>query len=448
MAVVKTVTSGQPIKAGWANSLVNEVNTKQGLKLGGRSASSTSLRPIRIDNEPAFQISKRNGVYSINAGQIYINGILIESETNSFNQLSSMSDWKENSFHSPNDENDIPVWWLKVVYPSQLTEENKGEVVCNLIKTKSGEENEPEQPEVNDNQKSKLIQLNTVVNGQVKQLVSGSIYINDTLSNIDIKGDNGIEVTKTNDTYNVKLYISIITKDGIEISDELWREKPENKDVTPTRVFTVGLTPISFIDIDRIILRDEFANIPDDQNPEQTKRVRVIEVANPPCDRYEFDGNVIVKTEQHADYRGYTYNKHTISVTTGDTPTVEIKEGDNVEVRKTNNTFTIHADGISLIAGDGISIEHDEDDLTHITAYTIKATNSYITPDFDPEWFNVVDGKVTLNQTALNTVIDEAVNEIGVNINVNGLLEYTDHSTGRLNAISETNLTLDTNVTY
>lgn len=45
-------------------------------------------------------------------------------------------------------------------------------------------------------------------------------------------------------------------------------------------------------------------------------------------------------------------------------------------------------------------------------------------------------------------MIDEAVNEIGVNINVNGLIEYTDNSTGRLNAISQTNLTLDTNVTY
>ena len=446
MAVVKTVTSGQPIKAGWANSLVNEVNTKQGLKLGGRSASSTSLRPIRIDNDPAFQISKRNGVYSINAGQIYINGILIESETTSFNQLSSMSDWNENSSHSPSDENDLPVWWLKVVYPNNLTEENKGEVVCNLIKTKSGEGNEPEQPEVNDNQKSKLIQLNTVVNGQVKQLVSGSIYINDSLSNIDIKGDNGIEVTKTNDTYNVKLYISIITKDGIEISDELWREKPENEDETPTRVFTVGLTPISFIDTDGIILRDEYTTIPDDLNPEQSKKVRVIEVANPPCDKYEFDGNVIVKTEQHADHRGFTYNKHTISVTTGDTPTVEIKEGDNVEVEKSNNTFTIHADGISLIAGDGISIEHTEDDLTHITAYTIKATNSYITPDFDPEWFDIIDGKVTLNQNALNTVIDEAVNEISIEVVGSGLIESTYR--GNLTANTNGTLTLNTNVSY
>lgn len=448
MGVVKTVTSGQPIKAGWANSLVNEINTKQGLKLGGKSASSTSLRPIRIDNDPAFQISKRNGVYSINAGQIYINGILIETETTSFNQLSSMIDWNENSSHTPNDENDLPIWWLKVVYPNPLTEENKGEVVCNLIKTKHGEGNEPEQPEVSDNQKAKLIKLNTVVDNQIKQLVSGSIYINDNLSNVDINGDNGIEVTKTNDTYDVKLYISIITKDGIEISDELWKENEEDEEEKPIRVFTVFPTPVSIIDTDRIILNDNYHTIPDEEDPEKTKRIRVIEIANPPCDQYEFEGNVVVETKQNSDHRGYNYNVHTIKVTTGDTPTVEIKEGDNVEVEKTNNTFTIHADGISLIPGDGISIEKTEDATTHVTAYTISVTNSVITQDFDPEWFEVTDGQVTLKQSAIDTVINEAVNEIGVNINVNGLLEYTDNSTGRLNAISQTNLSLDTNVTY
>lgn len=445
MAVVKTVTSGQPIKAGWANSLVNEINTKQGLKLGGRSASSTSLRPIRIDNDPAFQISKRNGVYSINAGQIYINGILIETETTSFNQLSSMSDWTENSFHSPTDENDLPIWWLKVVYPAQLTEDNKGEVVCNLIKTKNNSDSEPEQPEVNENQKAKLIKLNTVVNNQIKQLVSGSIYINDNLSNVAIKGEDGIEVTKTNDTYDIKLYISIITKDGIEISDELWKEETENEDEKPIRVFTVGLTPISFIDDDGIILHDNYYTVPDDQNPEQSKRIRVIKIANPPSDQYEFEGNVIVNSEQHTDHRGYNYNVHKISVTTGDTPTVEIKEGDNVEVTKTNNTFTIHADGISLIAGDGISIEPIESAI-HSTVYTISVTNSYITPDFDPEWFDVVNGQVTLKQSALNTVIDEAVNEISVEVNGSGLIESTFR--GNLTANTSGTLTLNTNVSY
>jgi hypothetical protein len=67
---------------------------------------------------------------------------------------------------------------------------------------------------------------------------------------------------------------------------------------------------------------------------------------------------------------------------------------------------------------------------------------------FDEKWFIVTNNNVTLNEEQLNTVIDEVVNTLNVDIEVYGLLEHTNNSTGKLNAITKGNLTLDTNVTY
>ena len=83
MGVIKSVTSGEPIKASWANSIVHEVNTKQGLRMRGKASNSTSLRPVRVDNDPAWQIRYTCGKACINAGQVYINGMLIDGGVSS-----------------------------------------------------------------------------------------------------------------------------------------------------------------------------------------------------------------------------------------------------------------------------------------------------------------------------------------------------------------------------
>jgi hypothetical protein len=249
MAVVKTVTSGQPIKAGWANSLVNEVNTKQGLQLRGRAASTTSLRSIKPDNDPAFQVNYTHGTYSINAGQIYINGILVKTENDltSFNQYSSCSNWNEECNHTPSSENDLPIWYIELTYPKNLTEENKEDVECELHKiTKGGvipdveEENnssESEEPGV-ENEKAtikKIIQLTDVIDGLVVQLISGSIYINDAQKTISLIEGDGISITEQSNTFTIGLNLSIISEDGIVFKDEVLQNK--------TRVVTLRKPP-------------------------------------------------------------------------------------------------------------------------------------------------------------------------------------------------------------
>jgi hypothetical protein len=85
MSVIKTVSAGQPIKASWANSLVNEVNTKSGLKMKSRPVNTSINPPILPENMPAWHISSDDGIYSLNAGQVYINNILVPCKVGSYN---------------------------------------------------------------------------------------------------------------------------------------------------------------------------------------------------------------------------------------------------------------------------------------------------------------------------------------------------------------------------
>lgn len=66
--------------------------------------------------------------------------------------------------------------------------------------------------------------------------------------------------------------------------------------------------------------------------------------------------------------------------------------------------------------------------------------------DFDPEWFEVIDGQVRLKQEALASVVEELTDEMSVEVTGTGVLEQT--YAGTLKANTAGSLTLDTLVTY
>ena len=152
--VVKNVGRGEPITAFWANSLVNEVNLKQGVHLSGRSIPRPSMRNLQLTSEPAFQIRyTKSGDITLNAGQIYINGLLVgasseigeEVSKHSYNQFSSLKEWEENSVHTMQDLEDLPEWYIVITGPKVVNSTNIGEVEAKLVKLSKGSE-PPEDP--------------------------------------------------------------------------------------------------------------------------------------------------------------------------------------------------------------------------------------------------------------------------------------------------------------
>lgn len=275
MAVVKTVTSGQPITAGWANSLVHEVNTQQGLRLSGKPSNSTSLRPVKAENTPAWQVSYGNGSYTINGGQLYLNGLLVgghyETLASSYNMVCSASNYEEAKTYTPSSNEDLPRFWLQVAYTTPITPDNINNATCKLIVTKNDEAPSiPEDSTNPDNTTQKVyknIQLTTVKGTDVLQMVSGSIYYNTTVSLVSGDGIL-IEEEATTNSYKVNLYISFIADDGIQIT-EGYEPKEEEGDSTnvdpnkpkphPMKVVRIKATnaDMSFIGIDGITVHDE-----------------------------------------------------------------------------------------------------------------------------------------------------------------------------------------------
>lgn len=147
--VVKNVGRGEPITAFWANSLVNEVNMKQGIHLSGRSIPRPSMRNLQLTSEPAFQIRyTKSGDITLNAGQIYINGLLVgasskngeEVSKHSYNQFSSLKEWEENSVHTMQNLEDLPEWYIVITAPKVVNSTNIGEVEAKLVKLSKGSE--------------------------------------------------------------------------------------------------------------------------------------------------------------------------------------------------------------------------------------------------------------------------------------------------------------------
>lgn len=124
------------------------------------------------------------------------------------------------------------------------------------------------------------IQVSKVVNGQLLQLVSGSIYISTATVSL-VSGDGIlIESDEKGEVYKVNLYVSFIADDGIEITEgyepqeentttdsgnnsttegEQNKPKPHPMKVVKIKAIT---TPTSFIGIDGITVTESIENIP------------------------------------------------------------------------------------------------------------------------------------------------------------------------------------------
>ena len=261
--VVKSVGKGEAITAFWANSLVNAVNMTGGTHLSGRSIPRPSMRNVQLASEPAFQIRyTKSGQITLNAGQIYINGLLVgsgssESEPqaqgeevskHSYNQFSSIKNWNELSIHDITKPDDLPEWYVVITGPKIVTKANIGEVEATLVKQTKGQ-SAPEAPKTNsggntggtstnpggstenqpnEEEEEKLwicIQISKVEGTDLLQLVSGSIYLSTTT--VSLVGGDGIMVEPNEDgsVQTVSLYVSFIGDDHIEVIESYIPQK-------------------------------------------------------------------------------------------------------------------------------------------------------------------------------------------------------------------------------
>lgn len=76
--------------------------------------------------------------------------------------------------------------------------------------------------------------------------------------------------------------------------------------------------------------------------------------------------------------------------------------------------------------------------------YAPKATSTSY--EFDPDYFTVTDNSVSLKATAIEKIVNEAVSELGVSVEVSGLVECTFK--GQLVANTSGTLSLSTEVSY
>ena len=252
--IVKTVSSGQPITAAWANSLVGVVNTPTITCLTSHPNFRKGNRGIRnMQNDAAFHVRLSYGVYTLNTGQIYMNGLLVQPQKkegeeqvtseNSYNMYSSISGWTENYFHVSSGGSDCPVWYITIEAPKHVTKDNISEVKATLIKKTT--EEAPDVPENLEEGKTWLcIQLNTFEEvGEednktkyLKQLVSGTIYLNEAMPSL-VAGD-GIKIEEVEDVLVISSNPSVIAQVDVDVREGENIKVVKSVDNT-TRVFTV-----------------------------------------------------------------------------------------------------------------------------------------------------------------------------------------------------------------
>lgn len=254
--IVKTVSSGQPITAAWANSLVGVVNTPTINNLSSHPNFKKSNRGIRdIQSDAAFHVRFTYGVYTLNTGQIYMNGLLVQPQKkegeeqeqgtseNSYNMYSSISGWTENYYHVSSGGSDCPVWYITIEAPTHVTSDNISEVKATLIKKTT--EEAPTAPENIEEGKTWLcIQLNTfeeVGEGDnktkyLKQLVSGTIYLNEAMPSL-VAGD-GIKIEEVEEALVISSNPSVIANVDVDVRAGENVQVVKSVDNT-TRVFTV-----------------------------------------------------------------------------------------------------------------------------------------------------------------------------------------------------------------
>lgn len=283
--VIKNVSRGEPITALWANSLVNEVNLNQGIRLRGRNVNESSGSRIQMASEPAFQIRfTKNGYVTLNAGQIYVNGYLVtqtveegQNAKHSYNQFSSIKNWDKYAIHQmTNGAEDLPEWYILITSPKNVTESNINEVEAELVKKTKGQA-KPTKPEnIGDDKLWACVQISKVVDNQLLQLVSGSIYISSQnggsidINPISLVAGDGIKLTFTTDPDACKIEqnLSVISSDNSILIAQ---------DAGPDNIHTITLSINSDIFRDKIsiISVDDFITINDDF----VDGVRVVELS-------------------------------------------------------------------------------------------------------------------------------------------------------------------------
>lgn len=252
--IVQTVSSGQPITATWANSLVGVVNTPSITCLTSHPNYRKGNRGIKdTQNDAAFHVRLSYGVYTLNTGQIYMNGLLVKPQKkedeeqgtseNSYNMFSSISGWTENYYHVIATEGKTPYWFITIEAPKHVTKDNISEVKATLIKKTT--EEAPTAPENLEEGKTWLcIQLNTfeeVGEGDnqtylLKQLVSGTIYLNEAIPSL-VAGD-GIKIEEVDEALVISSNPEVIANVDVDVRAGENVTVVKSVDNT-TRVFTV-----------------------------------------------------------------------------------------------------------------------------------------------------------------------------------------------------------------
>ena len=225
--------------------------------------------------------------------------------------------------------------------------------------------------------------------------------------------------------------LSFIGDDGITVSqsEEEVATTDDEGNATTEKVTVVTIKgeqvgKFSFIGIDGITVAqseeevsttDEQGNaITDDQGNAVTEKMQIVTIGNANNNEYEFIGKdgVEVTTEETTatvDGKEVKKTKVTIGASVIADVDVDVRGGENVTVDKTTegttqvftvNTTTPEVEQISIVAGDGITVTHSSN------TYTISATISGITYDFDPSWFTVTNNNVTINEAKLDEVAE------------------------------------------
>lgn len=234
MSVVSKVNKGTPITAAWANSLVTEANNQPLQSSSFSDASGKSGRGSVLSSHGAWHISCTNhGTVCLNAGQIYINNLLVqppktddETWVGSYNQKCSCANFSEFEITKCTAET-LPVFYIIIKMPVDVTPNNINQVSAMLYKSSGENPTPPTAPELEENETYTVIQLNEVKNYQIKQLISGTIYLNYNSSTggydiepVSIIAGDGIRVDYKDDAYTITAKVSLISTDDVIITNQ------------------------------------------------------------------------------------------------------------------------------------------------------------------------------------------------------------------------------------